>query len=124
MPSVLLVDDEKNVLTTLSIGLKRHNYTVRVAQSGRAALQVMEENPCDIVVSDIRMSPMDGFTLVSQLYERYPDINVILMSAYSEDNEKFMKKYSCPRLTKPFKISDLIEELNKVTNNGNSFIKE
>jgi len=114
MADVLLVDDEKNVLATLALGLKKYNYSVKKAQSGLEALEIMAEEPCKIVVTDIRMNPMDGFTLASKLYEQFNDINVIFMSAYSEDNVKFRKNFSCPRLTKPFDISELVKEIQKI----------
>jgi len=116
MSQVLLVDDEKNVLTTLSIGLRRYDYEVRKAQSGPEALKIMEEDPCEIVVSDIRMYPMDGYTLASQIRKKYPGVNIILMSAYGfKDNESPNQKASeYPCLTKPFSITDLISVLRKV----------
>ena len=113
MADVLLVDDEKNVLAILALGLKKYNYSVKKAQSGTEALRVMAEEPCKVVVTDIRMNPMDGFTLASKLFEQYKDIKVIFMSAYSEDNEKFRNSFSCPRFTKPFDISDLVKEIKK-----------
>ncbi len=114
MADVLLVDDEKNVLATLALGLRKYNYTVKKAQSGSEALKIMEEEPCKVIVSDIRMKPMDGFTLAGKLFEKYDNINVIFMSAYSEDNEKFRSNFSCPRLTKPFDISELVKEIQKI----------
>ena len=63
MTQVLLVDDEKNVLTTFSIGLRRHSFKVRQAQSGKQALQILDECPCDVLVSDVRMHPMSGINI-------------------------------------------------------------
>jgi len=116
MSQVLLVDDEKNVLTTLSIGLRRYEYEVRKAQSGPEALRIMEKDPCEIVVSDIRMSPMDGYTLASQIREKYPGVNIILMSAYGfkEDESCNQGTPEYPCLTKPFSITELISVLRKV----------
>ena len=116
MSQILLVDDEKNVLTTLYIGLRRYEYEVRKAQSGPEALKIMEEDPCEIVVSDIRMSPMDGYTLASQIHEKYPNVNIILMSAYGfKENESSSQKIpKYPHLTKPFSITELINVLKKV----------
>ena len=72
MTSVLLVDDEKNVLTSLSIGLRRHDYTVRQAQSGIEALRIMEKSPCDIVVSDVRMTISELAELVMSRFDKVP----------------------------------------------------
>lgn len=115
MSTVLIVDDEKNVLMTLSMSLRRYAYTVYEAQSGEEALQVLESLPCDFVVSDIRMAPMDGYTLASRIRAKFPHIGIIFMSAYGMDDpyEKPEEFSLCPRLTKPFPISELIRLLKE-----------
>lgn len=115
MPTVLIVDDEKNVLMTLSMSLRRYAYTVYEAQSGEEALQVLEHWPCDFVISDIRMTPMDGYTLASQIRAKFPHIGIIFMSAYGMDDpyEKPEEFSLCPRLTKPFPISELVRLLKE-----------
>lgn len=120
MSAVLIVDDEKNVLLTISIGLKRYQYTVLQAQNGPEALEVMDQSPCPFVVSDIRMSPMDGFTLAEKIREKYPWVRLIFMSAYGSDilQEDKIKQYPYPRLTKPFEIRQLVELLQKETRNS------
>jgi two-component system, response regulator FlrC len=115
---VLVVDDEKNVLTTLSIGLKRHDYVVSQAKSGPEALKLLEEQPFDFVVSDIRMLPMDGYTLAALIRNRHPHIGIVLMSAYAfEEREERLKALGLPWLTKPFDVTDLVgiieDEKNK-----------
>lgn len=113
MPRVLIVDDEKNVLTTLSIALRRHEFTVREAQSGSEALKILEEHPCDILLSDVCMHPMDGYKLASQVREKYPGTGIVLMSAYGfrdESNDRDVI-LDCPQLIKPFSVADLIKVL-------------
>lgn len=113
MSQVLLVDDEKNVLKSLSIGLKRYKYSVSQARSGLEALRIMKENPCDIVVTDIRMFPMDGYTFAARVRKKYPWVSIVLMSAYGFDKEQSdsEKRLVCHRLTKPFPISELVRVL-------------
>jgi len=120
MSRVLIVDDEKNVLKTLSIGLKRYKYNVTSAKSGPEALKVMETNPCDIVVSDIRMSPMDGYTLASRIRETYPNVIIILMSAYgfNEDHPVHSSRLEYPRISKPFDVEELIKVLESEKKRG------
>jgi DNA-binding response OmpR family regulator len=110
---VLLVDDEKNVLTTLSIGLRRYHFNVRKAESGLEALAILNEEPCDVVISDIRMSPMDGYTLAATIREKFPDVRIVLMSAYEfeEGEPNYQKVANYSRLTKPFSIHELIETI-------------
>jgi len=116
MRQVLVVDDEKNVLKTLSIGLQRHEYNVKQAQNGVEALQLMDKGKFDVVVSDVRMYPMDGYTLAAKIRNLYPAVDIVLMSAYGfeEDSSVPHDLDSFPRLTKPFSVSELIEILKKV----------
>ena len=115
MSRVLVVDDEKNILATLSIGLKRSDYPVLQARSGPEALEILDNQPCDIVVSDIRMSPMDGYTLAKKINDKYPDVGIVLMSAYGFDdwkpNTADVSQY--PRLVKPFEVSELVAVLKE-----------
>jgi DNA-binding NtrC family response regulator len=115
MSTVLLVDDEKNVLKTLSLSLKRYDFAVQQAQSGPDALKLLEESPCDIVVSDIRMTPMDGYKLASAIRKRYPEIPVIFMSAFGAEETSGLSEdlASFPRLTKPFPVADLVRLLQE-----------
>lgn len=111
MSRVLVVDDEKNVLKTISMGLSRYEYTVRQARSGPEALKILESDPCDFVVSDIRMFPMDGYTLASLIRKKYPQMNIILMSAYGFEDKIYEQTefMEYPRLTKPFSVSELVK---------------
>ncbi len=123
MAKVLIVDDEINILKTLSIGLKRYKYDVMEALNGHEALDIMQNSPCDFVVSDIRMAPMDGYTLASKLHIQYPKVNVILISAYDFEDEKFKtKEIICyPKLIKPFSISELVQAIKREEKKENKF---
>ena len=114
MSRVLLVDDEKNVLKTLTIGLRRRGYVVQQARSGFEALRILEEESYDFVVSDVRMFPMDGYTLASHVRERYPEVSVVLISAYGFEEEKSGREAPViSRLTKPFSVTELVEVLEE-----------
>ncbi|MBN1782496.1 response regulator [bacterium] len=116
MPRILLVDDEKNVLKTLSMGLRRLSYGVEEAQTGPEALKLLEKQSVDVVVSDIRMSPMDGYALAREVHKRHPQIPVILMSAYGFESQQVEEKDGIiyPKLTKPFSVHQLVEKLKEV----------
>lgn len=111
MCRVLLVDDEKNVLMTLAIGLQRNDFSVEKAHNGPQALEMLKENNFDFVVSDIRMLPMDGYTLASKIHKQYPDVGIILMSAYGFEAKRHKKGFA--QLTKPFEMSDLVQLLHQ-----------
>lgn len=114
MSTVLLVDDEKNVLKTLSISLERYEFAVHQAQSGPDALKLLEASPCDFVVSDIRMTPMDGYRLASAIRGRFPEMPVIFMSAFGIEDAGGLPDdlAGFPRLTKPFPVADLVRLLH------------
>jgi len=116
MSRVLIVDDEKNVLMTLSMGLKRHDFDVQQAQSGPAALEILKNEPVDFVVSDVRMHPMDGVTLARRIHAEHPDIGIVLMSAYGFDDARSMQGFH--QLTKPFDVSTLVKILNEKNDTG------
>jgi DNA-binding NtrC family response regulator len=120
MSTVLLVDDEKNVLKTLSLSLQRHSYDVMQAQNGPDALLLLDETPCDYVVSDIRMTPMDGYMLASAIRERHPRMPIIFMSAYAADPKEGHCRgiEDCPKLTKPFPVGDLVRLLQSKREEG------
>ena len=118
MSKVLIVDDEKNILKTLSIGLRRQEYQVINAKSGAEALSIMGHEPCDIIVSDIRMTPMDGYALASVILTKYPEVGIVFMSSYDfrEDENQVDRLSDIPKLTKPFTIPELVEVIMQVEN--------
>ncbi len=83
---VLLVDDEVSVLRSLSRLLRREPYEVVAAQTPGAALQVMEQHPVHLVISDQRMPQMMGTALLAIIREGWPDTVRIVLSGYSEIN--------------------------------------
>jgi len=125
MPCILLVDDEKNVLKTLSMGLRRLDYGVEAAQTGSEALALLEKKNVDAVVSDIRMSPMDGYTLASKIKKQHPQIPVILMSAYGFESQQVEEKDGIiyPKITKPFSVHQLVDKLKEVENTWKPEVK-
>ena len=77
MAKVLLVDDEKDVLALLHAFVERMGYESLLAHNGAEALEVLRTEKVDIVVTDIVMPEMDGWTLARQVREAYPDIRVV-----------------------------------------------
>ena len=82
MPTVLIVDDEKNILLTLSQSLKLADYQTEVAASGQVALDVLSARPVDAVLMDVKMPDMDGLTALQKIMEGKPRLPVIMMSGH------------------------------------------
>jgi CheY-like chemotaxis protein len=84
---VFVVDDEVSIADTLTLILRRAGFTVRTFYDGLAAFEHTQRERPDIVVSDVVMPRMDGFTLAARLREQLPHCQILLMSgnAYSAD---------------------------------------
>lgn len=114
MKRILIVDDEKNVSISLSIGLKRQGFEVETAMNGQEALLKMRESAFDCLLTDVRMPKINGIELTRITHQIYPSIHIILMSAYdfSEivDRNKDLHKY--PKLSKPFDMLEVVSLIN------------
>ena len=80
MPKILIVDDEQSIRTIVKQVLS--TFDVVEAENGQVALQLVEEAIPDLVIADINMPKMDGFTLLAHLRDKYPDLPVVGLSGY------------------------------------------
>jgi two-component system cell cycle sensor histidine kinase/response regulator CckA len=116
--TLLLVEDEAAVRTSVRRLLEWHGYTVLEARNGADALRVYEahESGIDLVLTDIMMPEMGGHELVERLRARRPDLRVLFMSGYTE--KAFANNGSMPRGTgyveKPFTVETLMRRLREV----------
>ena len=110
MASVLLVDDEPRILSLLHSLLKSEGLTVISERDGAAAIERIKTEPLDLIVSDIRMSPVDGMEVFRFARQAQPDTPVILLTAYGAVNTAIeaMKGGAFDYLTKPFKVDELL----------------
>ncbi len=87
MGKILLVDDDQSARVTLSIALKSEGFTVEIVDSGEEALQRIEEDDYEWVISDINMPHINGIELVRKIRERVPGMEIILISAYRSGSQ-------------------------------------
>jgi two-component system response regulator ChvI len=71
--TIALVDDDRNILTSVSIGLQAEGFQTRIYADGEAALRALSDKPADLGVFDIKMPRMDGLTLLRRLREKTGD---------------------------------------------------
>jgi two-component system, cell cycle sensor histidine kinase and response regulator CckA len=114
--TVLVVEDEVMVRAVAERALARHGYNVLVAENGEAALEILQrEGPVDLLISDVVMPTMDGPTTVRAARKLQPDIPVLFMSGYAE--EQLRKSIDIPNvsfLAKPFSVQQLAETVRDV----------
>jgi two-component system, NtrC family, response regulator HydG len=82
-PKVLVVEDDSDIRKILEIFLAEKGFQVKVADDGPRALEMLAEEPIDLILSDVRMPGMSGLELLRHLKERDPEIQLVLMSAYT-----------------------------------------
>ncbi len=110
--SILLVEDEDMVRTVAERALTRHGYKVMTASNGEEALEILElgDTEFDLIISDVVMPVMDGPTMVRKVREKRPDMPILFMSGYAE--EQLRKSIDLDRvqfLPKPFSVKQLAE---------------
>lgn len=123
---LLLVDDEEDLLTLLRFVLEQMGYQVAIAANGRVALEVLDkagetapETLPDVIISDVMMPEMDGFSLVNALAERdyTKHIPVVIMTAKGKTRDLFQASAEVAAFVeKPFEpknLKEIIENLLK-----------
>ena len=101
--TIALVDDDRNILTSLSIALQAEGFGTRVYTDGEAALKAMAANPPDLAILDVKMPRMDGWTLLARLREA-SRVPVIFLTSRDEegDEEHGLGLGADDYVTKPF----------------------
>jgi adenylate cyclase len=83
-PTLLLVDDEENILKAIRRTLRASNLNILMATSGKQGLEFLSQQPVNLIISDMRMPEMTGAEFLSQAAQLYPDIPRVLMTGYSD----------------------------------------
>lgn len=106
---IMIVEDDVNLRDTLSSFLTRLGYEIVAAHDGREALEIVDREPPDLILSDINMPDIDGLTLLADVKKRYPDIVVVMMTAFSSIDSavEAMRRGAEDYLSKPLQLADV-----------------
>ncbi|HBD07912.1 MAG TPA: Fis family transcriptional regulator, partial [Syntrophobacteraceae bacterium] len=106
---ILIVDDERSMREFLEIMLRKDGYVVQCAEDGKCALELFQHEPFDLIITDIRMKPVDGLEVLRRCKAIAPQTVVIIISAYAsaETAVAAMKEGAYDYLPKPFKIEEM-----------------
>lgn len=112
---ILVVEDDPSLREAIGDTLELSGRAYVAVDGGEAALKVLAEKAFSIVVSDVRMMPMDGITLLKEIRARLPHLPVVLMTAYAEVDKAVdaMRSGACDFLLKPFEPQALLAHINK-----------
>ncbi|CAI8909240.1 Regulator of RpoS [Pseudomonas sp. IT-P74] len=122
-PKVLLVDDEESILSSLRRLLRGQPYDVLLAGSGAQALEIMAQQPVDLVMSDARMPNMDGATLLAHVHRLYPQTTRIMLTGHVDPsaiikaiNEGQIHRY----ISKPWNDDEMLLTLRQALEHQHS----
>ncbi|MCA1608370.1 MAG: sigma-54 dependent transcriptional regulator, partial [Acidobacteria bacterium] len=109
MSSILIVDDEQSYRQLLSLVFGSDGHQVRTASNGREALDSLQDEPTDLIISDVRMPDMDGIGLLRAVREKHQDLGVVLMTAFAsvETARDAFKLGADDFIQKPFDVEEL-----------------
>ena len=115
MPTIALVDDDRNILTSVSIALEAEGYRVETYSDGAAALEGLKQSPPDLAIFDIKMPRMDGMELLRRLRQK-SDLPVIFLTSKDEEIDELfgLKMGADDFIRKPFSQRLLVERVKAI----------
>jgi putative two-component system response regulator len=118
---ILVVDDDEGICNLLHAGIQMAGYRCYTTQSPASAISLLDENPVDVVVADIKMPEMSGIELAHIIKARYK-ADVIIMTGFVEDfnYEDIVRQGASDFLQKPVRIAEFIARLKRVINERRS----
>ncbi len=114
MPTVLIVDDEKNLRELYCTELAEEGYEVLVASNGKEAVEILQKTQPDVVVMDVRMPEMDGIEALGKMVARHRKIPIIINTAYTSYQDDYRVWAAEAYVVKSSDLSRLKEALRKV----------
>jgi DNA-binding NtrC family response regulator len=109
MEKILIIDDEKSVLDMLNVVFKKEGYRVKKSLSAQKALELIDEEDFDLILSDIRLPQISGMELLRKIKEKKPGTPVIMITAYGTIKQavEAFKAGAIDYVVKPFDVEEL-----------------
>jgi len=115
MAKILIADDDPTILSLLNKILLSKGYEVQLAEHGGVAEKLLKNEKFDLLISDIKMAPVDGMQLLRNTRDMRPHVGVIMLTAYATvaTAVEAMKEGAFDYIPKPFKIDELLETVKR-----------
>lgn len=112
---IYVVDDEQNIRDLICAYLKKESFETRLFKDGESALEAFKSNPCDMLIIDIMMPGMDGYSLCRKIRES-SDVPIIMVSARDEEIDRILglELGSDDYISKPFSPRELVARVRTV----------
>ena len=123
--SILVVDDDPSFRSILKNIFASAHYYVQTAEDGKAACEILEAQPFDLVITDIQMPHINGIELARQISQNHPSTSIIIMGGNLNDEQllPLIKERAYPCLPKPFRKTEVLELSQELLNShGNRAI--
>ncbi|CCY78130.1 response regulator [Brachyspira aalborgi] len=121
-PLILAVDDEENIRNLITYTFEEHNLEVMTAENGKAAITILENNPIDVIITDLLMPTMTGLALIREMKKRKSAIPIIIITAYG--NTEMVKEIIAEGvfrlIEKPLDFDILVPIVRDAIENKNS----
>jgi DNA-binding NtrC family response regulator len=120
-PRIMIIDDEKIVVDMASMHLKKEGFEVETFLNAAPALERLKEEKFDVVVTDLKMKGIDGMEVLRTIKRLYPDIPVIMITAFAHLNTSIeaFRGQVFDFFPKPFKIKDFVASINRALGRTN-----
>jgi DNA-binding NtrC family response regulator len=112
--TILIVDDEKNILDLYDQELQDEGYSTFLAQNGKECLEIIKNEALDLIVLDIRMPKMDGLEAIGNIIDINNKIPIIINSAYSNYKDDFMSWAAEAYVVKSYNLDELKKTIKEV----------
>lgn len=111
MCQILIVEDEVRLAAFVDKGLKKQGFTTAIAEDGEQALQMTQEQTFDLILLDLGLPIVDGWTVLKELRDRGETHPIIIVTAHKDDRDKAsaLRTGATDFVTKPFRFSDLLK---------------
>jgi len=118
MAEILIIDDHDSMREGLELLLRRRGHRTRSAESGARGLELLEEEPADLVITDLKMARMDGIAVLERVKETSPSTDVMVISAHGtiERVVEAMKLGAVDFITKPFSSEEFGVKVDRLVN--------
>jgi DNA-binding NtrC family response regulator len=109
MSNLLIVDDEQSYRQLLTLVFEGNGHQIRTAMNGREAIEMLQKEPAEVIITDVRMPDMDGIELLRAAREFLPDVGVVLMTAFAtvDTAREAFKLGADDFIQKPFDVEEL-----------------
>ncbi len=109
MSNLLIVDDEQSYRQLLTLVFEGDGHSIRTAKNGREALEMLQTEPAEVIITDVKMPDMNGIELLRATREFLPDVGVVLMTAFAtvDTAREAFKLGADDFIQKPFDVEEL-----------------